>query len=371
MQNAERADRRRAIFDLLAVLGLVELQLWWLSELHAPLLSAVNIGLIFGLAWHSWRQSPVPCPLAAKPAPAWTAVGAATVFLAGLVFLLAWLCGYWPLEVTSAAAKKSALEWGLKKSGTALIQQLGLHLFLVPALYRAVRNWKGAVVLASVLFSLLHLPNPLLMLLTLTAGLCWCFLYFRTGRIAPLVCSHILLAVLAREMLFDGVYNMRVGARALPLLPFSIVAGDGTTLRVRPLTIIGNSAVRRHTATGKVVLGGWAADPLYDLPADKIVVLVAGQVLEFDSDHTPCPDMLTDHDLPHAINCGYQVEIPADLLVQDPHPRVFASRGTRRLSELEYEPQFARQVTKQVAQIHGALRNAAVQAAAGSTVTRR
>lgn len=49
---------------------------------------------------------------------------------------------------------------------------------------------RGAVLLAAAVFAAVHLPNPFLVIVTLTGGLAWCWIYSRAPNILPLAWSH-------------------------------------------------------------------------------------------------------------------------------------------------------------------------------------
>ena len=49
---------------------------------------------------------------------------------------------------------------------------------------------RGAVLLAAAVFAAVHLPNPFLVIVTLTGGIAWCWIYSRAPNILPLALSH-------------------------------------------------------------------------------------------------------------------------------------------------------------------------------------
>ena len=105
--------------------------------------------------------------------------------------------------------------WTLGKFGAALFQQLALQLFLWPACLEMTRSRISGAVLASALFGLIHLPSPTLVVITTLAGFIWILFYRRSGRIAPLVFTHMILATLAHGSLPERLtYDMRVGQAA-------------------------------------------------------------------------------------------------------------------------------------------------------------
>jgi membrane protease YdiL (CAAX protease family) len=75
-----------------------------------------------------------------------------------------------------------------------------------------------SIVIAACLFAMLHLPNPLLTLMTFVGALAWCAIFMRRPNIVPLACSHA-VATLALLCAFDdGVTGrLRIGAAYLML----------------------------------------------------------------------------------------------------------------------------------------------------------
>jgi len=75
-----------------------------------------------------------------------------------------------------------------------------------------------AVVVASVLFGLVHMPNPFLMLMTGIGALGWCAIYTRFPNILPLAVSHA-LGTLALLYAFgdDITGRLRIGQAYLRL----------------------------------------------------------------------------------------------------------------------------------------------------------
>jgi membrane protease YdiL (CAAX protease family) len=94
-------------------------------------------------------------------------------------------------------------------------QQWVLQTVVLREAQRASSRHRG-IVLAAVLFGLVHLPNPLLTTVTAAAGLLWCWLYDRHPNIVPLALSHG-LGTLALRYAFDDaiIGRLRIGAAYL------------------------------------------------------------------------------------------------------------------------------------------------------------
>jgi membrane protease YdiL (CAAX protease family) len=103
----------------------------------------------------------------------------------------------------------------------SLVQQLLLQVFVLRRLMRILphRRWQ-AIVLAAVLFALVHLPNPLLMALTLVWGMAACWLFLRYGNVYTLGMTHAILGVCMAIAVPGRLdHNMRVGLGYLEYEP--------------------------------------------------------------------------------------------------------------------------------------------------------
>jgi membrane protease YdiL (CAAX protease family) len=77
---------------------------------------------------------------------------------------------------------------------------------------------RTGIIIAAVLFAAVHLPNPLLTVLTGVGALVWCTIYDRFPNIVPLALSHG-LGTLALRYAFDDAITgrLRIGASYLRL----------------------------------------------------------------------------------------------------------------------------------------------------------
>lgn len=94
-------------------------------------------------------------------------------------------------------------------------QQWVLQTLVLREAQRASSRARG-IVIAAVLFGVIHLPNPLLAPVTAAAALVWCRLYDRYPNIIPLALSHG-LGTLALRYAFDEAIlgRLRIGAAYL------------------------------------------------------------------------------------------------------------------------------------------------------------
>lgn len=96
-------------------------------------------------------------------------------------------------------------------------QQWVLQTVVLREAQRATSRRTGIIV-AAVLFAAVHLPNPLLTVLTGVGALVWCTIYDRFPNIVPLALSHG-LGTLALRYAFDDAITgrLRIGASYLRL----------------------------------------------------------------------------------------------------------------------------------------------------------
>ena len=94
----------------------------------------------------------------------------------------------------------------------ALVQQYALNGFINRRSRLVMgKGWQSVLVVALV-FGLLHLPNPLLSLLTFVGGLIWAFVYQRHPNLFALALSHSVISItLALVVSSKWLDSLRVG----------------------------------------------------------------------------------------------------------------------------------------------------------------
>ena len=94
----------------------------------------------------------------------------------------------------------------------ALVQQYALNGFINRRAQLAMgKGWQSVLVVA-LIFGLLHLPNPLLSLLTFVAGLIWAVVYQRHPNLFALALSHSIISItLALAVSSKWLDSLRVG----------------------------------------------------------------------------------------------------------------------------------------------------------------
>ena len=93
-----------------------------------------------------------------------------------------------------------------------LFQQYALQGFINRRAQIALGKGPLSIVTVGVLFSLLHLPNPLLSVLTLIGGLLWAYVYQRQPNLLALALSHMVVSLsLALTFPKGLIDSLRVG----------------------------------------------------------------------------------------------------------------------------------------------------------------
>jgi membrane protease YdiL (CAAX protease family) len=92
------------------------------------------------------------------------------------------------------------------------VQQFLLQCFFLSRIVRLIPNPQTAAFTAAGLFALAHLPNPVLVLLTVVWGSLACLVYLRYRNLYPLAIAHAILGItIAVSVPGHLDHNMRVG----------------------------------------------------------------------------------------------------------------------------------------------------------------
>lgn len=227
--NADRTDPQRSLaslavpaFELLVVLGLVEIDLWYLRGtdnplLHAAVFAAIGMAICRSVQRRQKSGSPAPTPSAAARAWAESLLLLASVTL--LLFATAWFFRDSDEGFRFFFRQRPVMGWLMWLSGRvagAVVQQLGLQLLIGPACREIVRPGALAACAAGLLFGVLHLPHPILLAIGVVVGSLWVWLYNRSGRLAPVMVCHAVLSILAAGTLPKSlIADMDIGTCAL------------------------------------------------------------------------------------------------------------------------------------------------------------
>jgi membrane protease YdiL (CAAX protease family) len=180
--------------------------------------------------------------------------------LAGAIILLiaCWATGAFHGGRLFGIFDTSFGDWVTVKLPTVAGQQVMLQLILMPTLLRLTRDTKSAVFVGSLVFSLLHFPNPLLMVITFIAGLVWISSYLHSRQLAPILASHFALAVFTAAVCGEYVFNLRVGPSCFDLFPRSVETSEGHLYEF-PCCVVG-IAERLVQNGDQLIVEGWALD---------------------------------------------------------------------------------------------------------------
>jgi membrane protease YdiL (CAAX protease family) len=92
------------------------------------------------------------------------------------------------------------------------MQQFLLQDFFLLRLLRLLRTSTAAVLAATAMFALAHLPNPILTPITAIWGFASCLLFLRYRNLYPLAISHAILGICVAITVPGTLdHNMRVG----------------------------------------------------------------------------------------------------------------------------------------------------------------
>ena len=205
-RSAATAIKRRNLFEL-SIGYLLVLVVIWTPRPWQRLSYAVAATFLVAVLWIA--------------RPGWKAMGFQTTnFLRSLWIVGVSLCA--AAIAVLVARRMNTLLWPggplpfihryLGYALGACIQQFLLQNFFLPRLLRLTRVPEAAVVAAAVLFSLAHLPNPILTVITLFWGAAACALFLRYRNLYTLAIAHTILgAAIAMTVPGPVIHNMRVG----------------------------------------------------------------------------------------------------------------------------------------------------------------
>lgn len=200
---------RRSIVEILALSMSILLFTWFFYKIKVWWFEGLYYLLVLCMVIYFQYNSHVPLKtqgirfdnfmISIKPVMIATALF--TILITGISYLLNG--GQWRLDMFSRTPW--FLIWGT-------IQQFLLQSFLLIRVRSIVQNKYLTVIISTLIFCAMHIPNPLLVIFTFVGGLVWCGIFIGYPNIFALGLSHAiidlwLLAVFPAELLA----NLRVG----------------------------------------------------------------------------------------------------------------------------------------------------------------
>jgi membrane protease YdiL (CAAX protease family) len=188
----------------IAIVAVVLLWTWLLApRIPDRLVIAVGAAVILAAIGHNLRQGEWGFRWRALAGASWRVL---LVTLPAVVLILA---------VGAALGTLHDRRDFLGSLGPLVVWGAGQQWVLQTVLLREAQrasSRRAGIVLAAALFGLLHLPNPLLTIVTFAGAMCWCAIYDRHQNILPLALSQA-LGTLALRHAFDPetLGRLRVG----------------------------------------------------------------------------------------------------------------------------------------------------------------
>ncbi len=201
------AGRRRAILELSIPYGLILLVIWT-PRPWQKLLWWVAAAAIVAIFWISFdRMMALGLRRAGFFRSLWVTAAALLISAVAVLVAIHFRTLHLPAGGPMAFIRNY---WAYAL--WACVQQLLLQGFFLPRCLGIAREQVSAALLAGVLFSLAHLPNPILTPITLIWGFAACLLFLRYRNLYPLAMAHAIFGIAIAITIPGSVdRNMRVG----------------------------------------------------------------------------------------------------------------------------------------------------------------
>lgn len=192
----------------LAILATILLYVWILEPIGVPVAAAAGAVVVLA-AWSGLRTRTLGLSLkelipASREAAIFTVPAVLVVLAAGLARGTLHNPGALLDKLAVLVPWGGAQQWVLQ---TVVLREA-----------RRRTSPPTSVVLAAVLFAIVHLPNPLLTLMTFVGALGWCAIFIRHPNFAPLALSHAAATLALLSAFDDGVTGrLRIGLAYLML----------------------------------------------------------------------------------------------------------------------------------------------------------
>jgi membrane protease YdiL (CAAX protease family) len=199
-------SKRRALLELALGYGLILLVLWTPRPWQRPLyiLATLVIAAIFCIGYTNAKSMGLRTENFFRSL--WI-VGIALLISAAAIGLAINFQTLHPVHGPIAFFKRY---WGYAL--WSFVQQLLLQDFFLRRLRLLLPSAGLAVVAAAAIFSIAHIPSPVLTLVTFFMGLAACLLFLRYRNLYPLAMAHAILGITIAITLPNSIiHNMRVG----------------------------------------------------------------------------------------------------------------------------------------------------------------
>jgi Type II CAAX prenyl endopeptidase Rce1-like len=210
LENASpQPGRRRDGLELALGYSLILLVIWTPRPWQRVLYCMAAIFLVV-VTWRSFESvRAMGLRTANLLRSAWVVI-AALLLAAGVLVLAAHLHTLHRGDVNQGVVAFLKRYWGYAL--WAFLQQILLQDFFLRRMLRLVSREGAAVLVSAGIFSLAHLPNPILTVVTFLWGLAACTIFLRYRNLYPLGLAHAVLGItLAIAIPGPLIRNMRVG----------------------------------------------------------------------------------------------------------------------------------------------------------------
>lgn len=205
------SGRALALWEILSVVTSCLLAEWVVLSFAggSKLVGAVPVLLALGLMFYSHREhGETAKDVGFRTDNFFAACRLLLLPTAGLVLLVIAMDWFTPHSLVIAPWRNRFLLLPL----WALFQQYALNGFINRRAQSALGKGIRSVLLVAIVFSLLHLPNPLLGLLTFVGGLVWAAVYQRQPNLFALAFSHTVSSIALALTVSPTLLNsLRVG----------------------------------------------------------------------------------------------------------------------------------------------------------------
>jgi hypothetical protein len=202
----EKPRRKRDLLEFAVAYGLIALAVWtprpW--QQGVSLAALLWVILTTWISFDGWR---VMGFRVARFWRAWWVLGVVAVLVAAAIGVAAWLE---TLHVPHFPDLFLERYWAY--TVWSFLQEFLLLNFFLLRLLRLISNRTTAIVTATTLFALVHLPNPVLTPLTLIWGCAACLIFLHYRNIYVPALSHAILGICIAITIPGPIdHNMRVG----------------------------------------------------------------------------------------------------------------------------------------------------------------